>query len=117
MFVSHNPPPVDAEALLAKVRATGATSQTTVSVLGNLYGAPLDEIAMGYVHGLNPTRIRCVAAQGGALTSDSIRDRITIYYDDKNRITDIEMEITVALPKGIEHAHDLNMALMKGMQR
>ncbi len=86
----------------------------SVTVLPELTGAHLDEVALGFIHGLNPKGVRlCRHGQN----DDAHTGRASVHVDDDNRILRVELEVEVALPEGVQHGHALKMALEKSKVR
>lgn len=86
------------------------TGFTRVQVLSNLVGKPWDGVAMAYLRSLRPNRVR-VMREGGAVTSDFVLWRVTVWIDAAELVLSIEQEVEVDLPDGVESAHDLERRL------
>lgn len=82
---------------------------TAIKVLPQLWGRPLDVIAMGYIHALRPSYIRAVT---GEETTDAICWRVTIYVEHEV-IAKITQEVEVGLPDDFENGWMLRQALRK----
>jgi hypothetical protein len=87
---------------------------TSVDILPNLIGKPWNDVALGYVHGMNPTHIRVIDGRGEQL--DAQTGRVTIHLNSKTKLIEsIDQEIRVGLPEGIPHGQGLHTALEKGI--
>ena len=85
-----------------------------VPVLEFLKGKKWDEVALAYVHALRPTAIRVTS---GIETLDCRIWRVNVHvnnYEDLI-IEEIEQEVEVGLPDGIQHGEALRMALHYGI--
>lgn len=81
-----------------------STGYSTVAILQELYGLPLSNLVLSFVHGFNPRMIRVTE---GEVTTDSQPGRVTIFVDAENRVVSIEQEISVLYGCG----HDVQVAL------
>lgn len=89
---------------------SGRWSFTVIDVLDFLVGRPWDEVALSYVSGLRPSKIRLTT---GSVKLDAKTWRVTVYLSerDKRTITRISQEIGVDLFGDIEHGEDLHSRL------
>ncbi len=87
------------------------TSGLTIHPLDLLIGKPWDDLALGYVHAINPTSIRVTT---GGIKLDASLGRVTVVVDDNNIITGLSQEVTVGLPEGVEHGEAMGHALAFG---
>lgn len=85
-----------------------------IPVLEILKGYPWDDVALAYVHGINPTHIRVVKA-GEGVQMDAQTGRVTVYTGEEGEIRRIEQEIRVGLPEGVENGQALQHALAYGL--
>jgi hypothetical protein len=85
---------------------------TSIKVLPFLVGRLWDNVALAYVHALRPSYIRVIE---GAETLDAMTWRVTVRLNDDNKIREIEQEVEVWLPDGVEHGHALDHALAFGV--
>jgi hypothetical protein len=81
-----------------------------IPVLNFLSGQPFDELALGYIHALQPSFIR---VSTGEIKCDCRDRRVTIYVDGLNIIKGIEIEANVGLYGKYENAHDLSQELFQ----
>jgi hypothetical protein len=79
-------------------------------MLALLVGHPWDNVALGLVMGLRPSKIRVVRAEE---TTDACPWRVTVYVDGDNLITSIRQECVVWLPEDIENGYDLRERVRK----
>jgi hypothetical protein len=86
-------------------------SGTSIQVLDFLKGKPWDEIALAYCMALRPTKIR-VSKNGVHMDSQS--GRITVWLAKGDKISSIDMEVSVPLPPGIRHGAALDDAANYG---
>ena len=87
----------------------GTTGYTSLPVLNFLWGKLWDELALKYIHSVNPTLIR-VIKDGCPETTDSVHGRVTIYLkEDGKTIHHIKQEVSVAGGCG----HDVNCEYKK----
>lgn len=70
----------------------GCTGVVTIDVLQQLWGLPLCNLILAYVHGLNPSK---VVVSSGETDCMSISRRVTIYVDDKDVVTKITQTLPV----------------------
>lgn len=81
-------------------------SSTTIQPLQFLHGKPWDDVALGYVHGLRPSRVRVV---DGGIQLDAQEWRVTVWLkEDSKTIESIDQEVQVGLPEGVRHGADLD---------
>ena len=92
--------------------AFDALGYTTIEPLTFLHGRPWDDIALGYIHALRPSRIR-VATDSVQLDAQAWRVTVWLKADGKT-IKKISQEVTVGLPEGIENGHELEIAANEG---
>lgn len=86
---------------------------TTIECLNFLKGNEWNEVALAYVHALNPSIIRVTH---GEVFLNAHERRVTVYINNENRIQKIEQEVQVWLPDGIECGEALNVALLYGRE-
>lgn len=72
---------------------------TSVDVLQQLWGLPLTDLIMAFVHSLRPS---CVRITTGEETCDSWPWRVTITVDDKDIVQKIDQEVEVAWGTGFD---------------
>ncbi len=82
----------------------------SLEVLPYLKGRKWDEIALGFVHSLNPDCIRVVKYNQGT-KCDARTGRVTVQLDENENIAFIDHEVSVGLPEGIRNGHELEKAL------
>jgi hypothetical protein len=70
---------------------------TSIEVLPFLWGQPLNDLAMAYVHALRPSRV-CVSQ--GVVTTDCCCWRVTVFVDEGDRISKITQEVQVGYDDG-----------------
>ena len=70
----------------------------SIEPLPFLYEHKWDDIALAWVHGLRPSRIRVT---NGWEQTDSRPWRVTVTVDDAGIIKEIRQEIQVGLPEGV----------------
>jgi hypothetical protein len=87
---------------------------TVLKVLPELNGKPWDEVALGYVHALRPSRLRVVQ---GMAQADAQRWRVTAWLKkDGVTIDHIDQEVAVGLPESVPHGAGLGTALRNGLK-
>jgi hypothetical protein len=79
-------------------------SYASISILPFLIGKPWDDFALGWVHSVQPSRIR-VTQSGVKL--DAWCWRVTVYLGSDGMIYDIEQEVEVGLPNGYRDGHHM----------
>lgn len=85
-----------------------ARGYTTIQPLPFLHGKPWDDIALGYIHALRPSRVR---VSTGSVQLDAQSWRVTVWLQaDGETISRITQEVEVGLPDGIEDGHALEIA-------
>ena len=89
---------------------------TEVDVASCLIGNPWDDLALGILHGLSPTRIR-VCPPGHGTQCDAQTGRITVYLDNDNLIDTVRQEIEIMLPADIQHGHHADLILRGKVKR
>lgn len=83
----------------------GNRGYSCVRILEFLNGKPFNNVAMGYIHGFHPTKIR---VSTGSVCTDARTGRVTVMLEQDNKtIKYIEQEIEIAGANG----HDLRRAL------
>lgn len=98
---------------LAALRAGERRGYATIEVLPELKGKPFDDVALAFIHGLDPKSVRlCRHGQN----DDARTGRVNVYIDDDDKIVRINKEIEVMLPAGVAHGHALRAALLYGIQ-
>lgn len=88
------------------------TGWTSIKVLSFLIGKKWDIIALAYAHALKPSYIRVTE---GMETLDARVGRVTVLVNEDNTILEIEQEVEVALPEGVEGGDALDDALRHGL--
>jgi hypothetical protein len=82
----------------------------TIQPLVFLHGRKWDEIALGYIHALRPSHLRVVE---GGVQCDSQMWRVTVFLEnDGETIREIEQEVSVGLPEGIQDGYEMRCALL-----
>jgi hypothetical protein len=76
----------------------------SIECLRFLYGRPWNDLALGFVQGLRPSRLR-VCTDGIQL--DMQPWRVTVMVNGRGLIESIEQEVQVGLPDGVQHGQDL----------
>lgn len=84
--------------------------RTDIAVLTCLWGLPFNNLAMAYIHALQPTAIR---ASFGEVTCDGWPGRVTVMLNADRTIERIEQEVEVAYGSGCE----LNQALRRAAKQ
>lgn len=74
-----------------------------IPMLEFLKGLPWNELALNYVHALQPSRLRVT---NGCTTTDASPGRVTVYVNDDGVIENIEQEVSVGL-RGAKGPYDL----------
>ncbi len=97
---------------LSKFKKFNRSGQTSINVLEFLHGKQWDDIALAYVHALQPSSIRVTH---GTTKADSRQWRVTVYIDDDNNIKEITQEVVVGLPEEVAHGEALGVALRYGI--
>ena len=88
---------------------------SSIPVLEFLNGLPWDDLALGFLHAVNPS---CIRVTDGCTKCDAITGRVTVYLkEDSKTIKKITQEVRVGLPDGINNGHELNIALRKAKER
>lgn len=72
---------------------------TSINVLEFLYGLPLTNLALAYVHALRPSFIRI---SNGQTTTDSLLGRVTILVDEHDVVLSISQEVAIAYGCGAD---------------
>lgn len=81
-----------------------------IKVLPELNGRPWNDVALGYLHSLRPSRIRVI--KDGWTQCDSRLWRVTVYLEkDGETIKRIDQEIQVGLPEGCNNGAHLKEML------
>lgn len=83
---------------------------TSIKVLEFLNGRMWDNCALAYVHALRPSYIRVVP---GAETLDAKEWRVTVRINTDGTIRNIEQEVEVWLPDGIQDGDELDQTISK----
>lgn len=86
---------------------SASIGHNTIDVLPELWGLPLSDLVLAYVHALRPSAIRVTR---GECTCDSYPWRVTVFVDDKDNVTRIYQEVEVLYSCGAEVADCLRAA-------
>lgn len=78
---------------------------TVIPVLAFLWGLPLSDLVLSYLHGLRPSAIRVT---GGEVTADAMPWRVTVYVDKHDVVTDIKQEVMVLYGCGVDISNCLD---------
>lgn len=79
-----------------------------------LKGRPWDEVALAYVSGLRPSCIRVIKHNSG-MHCDARVWRVTVHLGKRGKISEIEQEVAVWLPDGVQNGWALQHALQFGI--
>lgn len=121
-FTSHQNPPDDLDRRLELARTLSGEIEikrhihrqglyveppknggfTVINVLPDLIGMPLCDLVLAYMPSVNATRLRVRTPTDGEETCDGCNGRVTVYVDEKNIITRIKQEVSVAYGCGAE---------------
>lgn len=82
-----------------------------VPMLNFLWGQPLNGLAISVISGLKPCEIHKQDHKDLSEIPAKL-SQVTIGVDDNNLIRSIHQTLEVKLPHGVEHGHDLSMALL-----
>lgn len=84
----------------------GSYGYTEIRPLTHLHGLPWNDLALAWVTGLRPSRIRVIAHDEGE-QCDAQCYRVTVQLNADDTIHDITQEVEVWLPEGVQHGWDL----------
>lgn len=70
---------------------------TSIHVLQQLWGLPLTDLVMAYVHALHPSKVRITR---GEMTLDCRSWRVTIVVDAQDRVETISQEVLIGYGTG-----------------
>ena len=76
----------------------------SLPILHFLVGRTWDQLALNFVHSVNPKCIRVVVAEE---TTDAVCGRVTVRLDKDWKITSIDQECEVGLEGGYDHGQHL----------